>query len=126
MPRSRIIASSELVIFVPWKATLMSWPTLRSTDIPLTTSPVGAGVVVVGAHAAIALAAPARRTSRCLARAGGLAVLPPAAYRRAPPRGPPEIRARRHKKGVRERSARAQRRTDYGGRRGCRRSRAAA
>src|SRR5712692_5558534 len=124
-PRSRIIASSELVILVPWNATLMSWPTLRSTDIPLTTSPVGLGVVVVGAQAAIALAAAARRKSRRLMRAGLADVLPPAAYRPAPPRGPRARRARRHTKGALMRAARVPRRMDCAPHRARRRSRAA-
>src|SRR5882762_10581619 len=123
MPRSRIIASSELVIFVPWNATLMSWPTFRSSDIPATTSPVGVGVVGVGAHAAIALAAAARRKSRRFTTVGRADVLPPDAYRRGPPRGPRAIRARRHKKGAPERAAPAPRRTGSGGRTAPRRSR---
>jgi Cd2+/Zn2+-exporting ATPase len=51
----------------------MSWPTLRSRDIPPTRSPVGIGVVVVGAHAAIALAAAAHFAG--LSRALELALL---------------------------------------------------
>src|SRR6266550_4995820 len=116
--------SSELVIFVPWNATLMSWPTFRSSDIAATTSPLAVGVVV-GAHAAIALAAAARRKSRRFMRAGRADVLPPAAYRRGPPRGPRARRARPHKKGGPERSARARRRTGSGVRTARRRSRAA-
>src|SRR5213593_1414250 len=114
MPRSRIVASSELVILVPWNATLISWPTLRSSDIAATSSPVVAVVGGVGAQAAIALAAAARRKSRRFMGAGSADVLPPAAYRRAPRRAPRAKRARRHKKGAQERSARGQRRTDFG------------
>src|SRR6058998_111072 len=114
MPRSRIIVSSELVIVEPWNATLMSWPTLRSSDIAATSSPVVPVVEGVGAQAAIALAAAARRKSRRFMGAGSADVLPPAAYRRAQRRAPRAKRARRRKKGAQERSARGPRRTDSG------------
>src|SRR5205823_5739434 len=116
--------SSALVIFVPWNATLMSWPTFRSTDIAATTSPLAVGVVV-GAQAAIPLAAAARRKSRRFMRAGRADVLRPAAYRRGPPREPRAKRARRHKREAPERSARAPRRTGSGARTARRHSRAA-
>src|SRR5437867_12143718 len=100
MPRSRIIVSSELVIVEPWNATLMSWPTLRSSDIAATSSPVVPVVEGVGAQAAIALAAAARRKSRRFMGAGSAGGLPPAVLRRAQPRAPRAQLARRHKKGV--------------------------
>src|SRR5437762_13323863 len=118
------MASSELVIFVPWNATLMSWPTFRSSDIAATTSPLAVGVVV-GAHAAIALAAAARRKSRRFMRAGRADVLPPAAYRPGPPRGPRVRRARPHKRGAPGRSVPVRRRTGFGARTARRHSRAA-
>src|SRR5438067_7121387 len=101
----------------------MSWPTFRSSDIAATTSPVAVGVVV-GAQAAIALAAAARRKSRRFMRAGRADVLPPAAYRRGRPRAPRAKRARLHKRGAPERSAREPRRTDSGARTARRHSRA--
>src|SRR5687768_12901598 len=94
----------------------MSWPTLRSRDMPATTSPLVTGGVVVGAHAATALAAAAFRSSRRLMEAGRADVLPPAAYRRAPRRAPRARPARRHKKGAPARAAPARRRTGFAGR----------
>src|SRR5437899_1628830 len=118
------MASSALVIFVPWKATLMSWPTFRSRE-RLAIGSFGVALVgTLGAQAAIALAAAARSSAR-LFTAGAPGVSPPRDARpRAPRRGPRARPARRHRRGARAVRVRARRRMGFASRRAPRHARA--
>src|SRR5437868_10823003 len=100
MPLSRIIDSRALVIFVPWNATLMSCPTLRSSERTATGSPGGPLGEPFGAQAAMALAAAAPSRVRLLMEDEREAVPPPDARRRAPGRAQRDEPARRRTREV--------------------------